>query len=441
MPDENNIPVISENNAENPCITGQEYALIERRCAVNKERFGIRDATNRIMTTALQWPLRAAANLADCSYYHIAAYVDQNTTAGVFQDFNCGTNTYDGHRGTDIATWPFNFYKMDNNLVEVIAAASGTIIDKHDGEFDRNCSSNNLTANYVIIQHADGSVALYWHMKNGSITGVPIGQSVAAGDYLGVVGSSGSASGPHLHFEVWSGNTAATRVDPYTGSCNTLNASSWWASQKSYKETAVIKASVHTTDIVVPPCPATETLNQSTSFQIPFQGAGLSPGYAKFYIFIRDEVNGLTANLSILNPNGTPYLSWNYTSTSDNKVRTWGWSKILPVTAGTYTFQAVYNGITCSSTFNIINPTGIAAVDPLQAVRIIPNPSGGKFFLESGDSRNRELEIYNLLGEKVFQSELTGVKTEINLQVPGGVYFYQVSNTNQVRTAGKLIIR
>src|SRR6185369_4402412 len=104
-----------------------------------------------------------------------------------------------------------------------------------------------------------------------------IGQPVAAGDYLGIVGSSGSASGPHLHFEVWSGSTVATRIDPYSGSCNLLNASSWWSNQKPYKETSIIRASVHSTDIVLPPCPATETLNESSSFTIPFQGSGLSP--------------------------------------------------------------------------------------------------------------------------------------------------------------------
>jgi murein DD-endopeptidase MepM/ murein hydrolase activator NlpD len=81
---------------------------------------------------------------------------------------------------------------MDNNLVEVIAAAPGTILAVHDGEFDRNCTSNSLTANYIMIQHADGSQALYWHMKNVSVTTKTVGQTVTAGEHLGVVGSSGS---------------------------------------------------------------------------------------------------------------------------------------------------------------------------------------------------------------------------------------------------------
>ena len=47
---------------------------------------------------------------------------------------------------------------MDSNLVEVIAAAPGVILDKHDGEFDRNCASTSSNANYVVIQHTDGSL-------------------------------------------------------------------------------------------------------------------------------------------------------------------------------------------------------------------------------------------------------------------------------------------
>ncbi len=419
------------NNEKNPCIPADEYKIIEKRCADNFELLGMKNTANPMMTVALDWPLQATANLTDCSYYHISAYVDHNSTAGVFQDFNCGTNSYDGHGGTDISTWPFNFYKMDNSLVEVIAAAPGIIIDKHDGEFDRNCTSNNLTANYVIVQHADGSYALYWHMKNGSVTSVAIGQPVLAGEYLGVVGSSGSASGPHLHFEVWSGSTSATRVDPYSGACNSLNVSSWWVSQKPHKETGVVRASAHTTDIVVPPCPTTETLNEGASFQIPFQGAGLPPGYAKFYIFIRDEVAGLTGNLSIRNPNGTTYLSWTYTSPSDSKVRTWGWSKVLPTISGTYTFQAIYNGITCSSTFEIVNPAGIDDINMIASTKIFPNPASNEVVISGNGYAIESVEIFNIPGEKVLSvlPEIKNQKTEMSVDIQAlepGIYFVKM---------------
>lgn len=431
------------NDALHPCISALEYQTIEQRCAENRLRYGIPEGPisgSKVSSVALEWPLKAAPTLHDCSFYRVSAYVDEDTLPGSVKDWNCGSNTYDGHRGTDIATFPFNFYKMDNDLVEVVAAAPGTIIDKHDGEFDRNCSGNNLTANYVIVQHADGSMALYWHMKNGSITTTGIGQTVALGDHIGVVGSSGSSSGPHLHFEVWSGSTSATRKDPFGGSCNLLNGNtSWWANQKPAKETAIIRASTHTTDIVLPPCPATETLNESTSFTIPFQGAGLPPGYAKFYIFIRDEVNGLTADLSIIDPNGATYLAWTYTSTSDAGSKTWGWSKVLPTISGTYTFRAVYNGVTCESTFDIIGVVG-AAESPSAAIKLYPNPSDGRFTLDLGSVQADAIQVFDLLGKTVHQSLLAGPKSEFQLNAPDGVYLYKLLQAGQVVNHGRLVV-
>ncbi len=427
-----------ENDVNHPCISEDQYRLLESNCNTNSQLLGLQ-ILNTTEVISLAWPLQATSGLKDCSYYRISAYVDQNTASGAFQDFNCGINTYDGHRGTDISIWPNNFYKMDNNLVKVIAAAAGTIIDKHDGEFDKNCSGNNQTANYLVIQHTDGSRALYFHMKKNSLTSKSIGQPVAEGEFLGIVGSSGSSSGPHLHFEVWSGATIATRIDPFAGSCNSLNQNSCWKSQKAYKETAIIKASTNTTDIVIPPCPGTEILNESDVFQLPFQGTGLPAGYAKFYIYIRDEVNGLIGDMSILNPDGSTYMSWTYNSTSDNKIRIQGWSKKLPTVAGKYLFKSSYNGTTCSSAFELVSPTHSYIVEAVSAILIYPNPSNGIFTIETNNSNADELEIYNLLNSKIFQSELIDQKTELLLSIPGGVYFYKIKGNHQIICTGKLV--
>lgn len=431
------------NDANHPCISTEEYKIIEQRCTENSKIIESHSNPSQNKTNAavsLAWPLKANPSLKDCSYYHISAYVDQNATAGVFKDFNCGTNTYDGHRGTDISIGPFNFYKMDNDLVEVVAAASGIIYDKHDGEFDKNCGSNTLTANYVIIQHADGSRALYWHMKKNSITSKAIGASVVAGEKLGVVGSSGNSSGPHLHFEVWSGNNISTKIDPYSGTCNTLNSVSWWTAQKPYKETSIVKATVHTTDIVLPPCPNTEILNESDYYVVPFQGAGLAAGYAKFYIFIRDEVSGTIADMSILNPDGSTHLNWTYTSTTNNKLLMWGFSKKLPTVFGKYTFKATYNGTTCTSTFEVSDKLGVENEGEFSKAKIFPNPSHGNVSVEIPYSTNQYLEIFDLLGNCVAREELTNGKSEINLNIVTGLYLYQITNNSKLIKSGKLMI-
>ena len=55
---------------------------------------------------------------------------------------------------------------------------------------------------------------------------------------------------------------------------------------------------------------------------------------------------------------------------------------------------------------------------------------------------NTQIEIYNVLGEIVFQSEIKNPKSEIDLSVqPTGMYFYQVKNNKQFISSGKIIIQ
>ncbi len=433
-----------ENNEFSPCISDEEYKIIASECSKNISKFKLGTPTKGSKPSFI-WPIQASNKLHDCSFYYVSAYVDQNKTSGQIQDYNCGTNTYDGHTGTDISTWPFNFYKLDNDLVEVIAAADGVIVAKHDGEFDKNCGATNVSANYLVIRHADLSVSFYWHMKKNSVTTKQIGDAIVAGEKIGIVGSSGNASGPHLHFEVKTDFSVATSyIDPFTGTCNSLSATTWWQNQKNYVETIVVRASVHATDAVFPACPATETLNEMSDFTTPYQGAGLAPGYAKFYMFLRNEVNGLIANLKILNPDNTVFSEWTYTSTADSKTKTFGYSKKLPTTAGVYTFIITYNNTTCSSTFSIDGggntPANIQELEKGYVV-VFPNPSNGKFTLQMDEPQNKRIEIYTLLGEKILENDILNSKMEIDLSNNKGVFIYKIidSSTGSSVYTGKLM--
>jgi murein DD-endopeptidase MepM/ murein hydrolase activator NlpD len=53
--------------------------------------------------------------------------------------------------------------------------------------------------NYIVIQQQGGYATVYGHMVQ---TNVAWGQAVKAGDVIGLVGSTGNSTGPHLHFEV-----------------------------------------------------------------------------------------------------------------------------------------------------------------------------------------------------------------------------------------------
>ena len=62
--------------------------------------------------------------------------------------------------------------------------------------------------NYVVIAHGGGMITLYGHLDRLL---VQAGQAVHAGDPIGLEGSTGNSTGPHVHFEVRIGGAP---VDP-----------------------------------------------------------------------------------------------------------------------------------------------------------------------------------------------------------------------------------
>lgn len=67
---------------------------------------------------------------------------------------------------------------------------------------------NSSYGNYIIIDHGNGIASLYAHMSGFNVS---IGQEVSQGSIIGFIGSTGSSTGPHLHFEI---RVNGTRVDP-----------------------------------------------------------------------------------------------------------------------------------------------------------------------------------------------------------------------------------
>lgn len=89
----------------------------------------------------------------------------------------------------------------------IVAPASGTVIKVNYPYPNQNKGGSDY-GNYIMIDHGNGIVTLYGHCK--SIT-VKSGQHVSQGEKIGTVGSTGTSTGAHLHFEV---RKNGDRVDP-----------------------------------------------------------------------------------------------------------------------------------------------------------------------------------------------------------------------------------
>ncbi|HPN69272.1 MAG TPA: M23 family metallopeptidase [Saprospiraceae bacterium] len=253
------------------CLGTAERIAVQER--INK---AVRDMKNdgllervfpqhqRAMPPLLQWPLRQSDKYNDPGYYAISNYVDLDPTPVNVLDYNGLNQTYDGHNGIDIRVWPYWWKKMDDSHVEVVAAADGIIIFKQDGFNDQSCAFNGNSWNAVFLLHADGSITWYGHLKQNSTTVKDSGDVVTVGEYLGVVGSSGNSTNPHLHLECY--DDLGNRIEPFAGTSNPTITNSWWANQLPYYDTGVNKIATHFAAPVTPPCPGIESPNEKDYF-------------------------------------------------------------------------------------------------------------------------------------------------------------------------------
>jgi murein DD-endopeptidase MepM/ murein hydrolase activator NlpD len=87
------------------------------------------------------------------------------------------------HQGLDIAShWGWN----------VFAAWDGVVVHSGTGW-------NRGYGNQIVIDHRNGIQTRYAHL---SYSFMEVGDRVVAGELIGLIGSTGAAEGPHLHFEV-----------------------------------------------------------------------------------------------------------------------------------------------------------------------------------------------------------------------------------------------
>ncbi len=295
--------------------------------------------------TKYSFPLKSTKGYP--GYHGTSGFVDLNPSyPNHITDYHCGNPSYDlnsgyNHRGIDFFTWPYEWYKMDNDEVQVVAAEAGTITTKIDGNYDRVCSFNdpkNTGWNAVYITHADGSYAWYGHLKKNSLTSKPVGATVQVGEYLGIVGSSGTSTGPHLHFETHDASNNV--IEPHFGTCNSAIGESWWRDQRPYYDSAINQLMTHAVEPSLGSCPG---IGQTPNAENVF-----SPGDRVYMAaYYRDQLADQNTHYEVLRPNGTLYSSWNAASSvAHYNASYWYWYDNLPVQAmpGRWTFKATYEG-------------------------------------------------------------------------------------------------
>ena len=85
----------------------------------------------------------------------------------------------------------------------ICAAREGVVVRvKEDGDQGGWNRKYRPFGNNLVIQHADGSRAGYWHLQKDGIL-VNLGDTVQKGQLIALSGKTGYAALPHLHFLVW----------------------------------------------------------------------------------------------------------------------------------------------------------------------------------------------------------------------------------------------
>lgn len=356
-------------------------------------------------------------------------YVDHNSNfPNQIQDYNCGTRSYDttggyNHTGYDIFTWPFWWLQMELNQSINIAGAGGQIIFKQDGNFDKNCSFNSNPLNGMGIQHSDGSRSFYFHFKNGEITDKNVGDMVVEGEYLGVIGSSGSSTGPHAHFEVFDNDN--NLIDPSIGACNNLNPDTWWADPIGYTNPGINAVLTHTQFPEFNPCPETETTHESNQFELN--------ATVRLAIYLRDQMANSIVSLRTIRPDGSVQFEWDFDLVDQFQLSWWAW-EIPADMEGTWAWEATYLGETVTHNFDV----GVLSVEDeiLNTTSIYPNPTQSLITMQFQEVLpDATVTVSNVLGQKILQRELSNVDTT-TLEIPGsaGLYFINLTIANKTAT-------
>lgn len=394
---------------------------------------------------SFRFPMEWNVGFNDYGFHAISNFVDHDENyPGLLRDYNCGGRTYDtqngyNHSGTDYFLWPFDWNLVEEDAVQVVAAAQGMIIGKDDGNDHHSCSFSSENWNAVYLLHADGSVTWYGHMKMNSLTTKPIGETVEEGEYLGIVGSSGNSTGPHLHFEVY--DVSGLLIDPYAGECNDQNAESWWQDQRPYIDPAINKIQTHDAPPQFHPCPQPADQNERDVF---------APGEQVYFVtYFKDQRNTDLCIFTILEPDGSVFDTWTFQSPEPHySASYWYWTNFIPVNAeeGEWTFQCEFNEETYVHHFIVSSDvTALEEPDIVEKWDLVLRD--GNLFLDivCRSAIDGNIVISDATGIRLFQKNLDVSPGFNSITIAGqefttGIYFISLFDEGRVIGSGKAVI-
>ncbi|MEO0793593.1 MAG: M23 family metallopeptidase [Verrucomicrobiota bacterium] len=240
---------------------------------------------------------------------YFSNYTDRVSDSGI-GDYELGQITYDGHRGIDSNLL---FWSQQDAGFPIYAVLEGIVTATNDGEPDRNTVWDNQTSNFVIIDHGNGHVTRYFHLKKDSVA-VSVGETVSAGQQIGLTGSSGISTAPHLHFET---TIDSNTIEPFAGPGRT--GSSLWQQQPEYVTETYVR------EFIVSP----ESLSSWPGLPEPFPNTGTlvassSPQSIYFWWYLINRPENFSYLLRIYRPDGTLATSTGNTFPSSAR-RGWIW--------------------------------------------------------------------------------------------------------------------
>lgn len=424
-----------------PCIHSLQRRQIQIQLRQNIEQLKKEGKLNGSTTrevVRLGWPLAQVPGHNDFGYHTVSAFVDHKTDfPNRLEDYNCGERSFDtdegyNHAGTDFSLWPYEWNKMEEDQIEVVAAAAGIIIGKDDGNFDQNCEFVDTAQwNAVYVRHADGTQAWYGHLKENSLLEKEIGDPIDRGEYIGVVGSSGTSTGPHLHFELQ--DEMGNIIDPYVGDCNQID-SSYWLAQRPYFDSAINRLSTHDAFPEAFDCPELTVLNE----ELNFCGGDI----VILIAFLRDQQENQLLEHSIIKPDGSTFLFWSnaLTGVAYFPASFTSQSVILPTDPqkGTWKYKVKFNDENYVHDFYVCADTPIIEIPSSDIIQsIFPNPAFEKINVPMivQDAGSYHMQIFNVAGQLVYKQKLILEEGKQMLHfsiqdLAKGIYLFQMTDIN-----------